>query len=145
MRRRLAAARRLTLGEWQVLGEAWICLLFVHLTLPFLQLERVQRVLGGLQAGARRSRAPREEPIPRLVALTRMATRLQPGRIRCLQRSLALQLVLRRRGVATELCIGVRREGARLLAHAWLDHEGVPLGEPEGCADRFAPLRRVAA
>ena len=39
----------------------------------------------------------------------------------CLPRALAAQAMLRRRGVASRLCLGVARDGAQLSAHAWLE------------------------
>ena len=39
----------------------------------------------------------------------------------CLPRGLAAQAMLRRRGVASRLCLGVARDGAQLSAHAWLE------------------------
>lgn len=38
-----------------------------------------------------------------------------------LSRALAAQTMLRRRGIATRLCLGVTREGEALAAHAWLE------------------------
>lgn len=45
----------------------------------------------------------------------------------CLPTALAAQSMLRRRGVASKLCLGVRRETSALAAHAWLeiDHKVV--------------------
>lgn len=40
----------------------------------------------------------------------------------CLPRALAAQTMLRRRGVASRLCLGVAREGDGLIAHAWIEH-----------------------
>lgn len=42
-------------------------------------------------------------------------------RANCLPRALAAQAMLRRRGVASRLCVGVAREGGKLAAHAWLE------------------------
>jgi hypothetical protein len=39
----------------------------------------------------------------------------------CLPRALSAQAMLRRRGVASRLCLGVARDGAQLSAHAWLE------------------------
>jgi Transglutaminase-like superfamily len=39
----------------------------------------------------------------------------------CLPRALAAQAMLRRRGIASRLCLGVAREGEALAAHAWLE------------------------
>ena len=39
----------------------------------------------------------------------------------CLPRALAAQTMLRRRGIASKLCLGVTREGGALAAHAWVE------------------------
>jgi hypothetical protein len=39
----------------------------------------------------------------------------------CLPRALAAQAMLRRRGIASRLCLGVAREGEALSAHAWIE------------------------
>jgi Transglutaminase-like superfamily len=39
----------------------------------------------------------------------------------CLPRALAAQAMLRRRGIASQLCLGVARENETLSAHAWLE------------------------
>jgi hypothetical protein len=52
---------------------------------------------------------------------------LIPGRIECLEQSLALWYVLRRRGVAAELTFGMRQYP--FGAHAWVTYRGEPLNE----------------
>jgi hypothetical protein len=42
----------------------------------------------------------------------------------CLPQALAAQTMLRRRGIASSLCLGVSREGDTLLAHAWVEIRG---------------------
>lgn len=140
MRRKLAAAREIPPREWRVLAEAWAFLLLVGVALRCLPLAQVQRLCARLAGLPRRRPAPGAR-LGRLVHLIELAARNHLCRIRCLERALALQALLERRGVASELRIGVRREGARLAAHAWLEHAGVPLGEPAGVSDRFLPLR----
>jgi transglutaminase-like putative cysteine protease len=39
----------------------------------------------------------------------------------CLPRALATHAMLRRRGIASRLCLGVAREGGELAAHAWVE------------------------
>ena len=39
----------------------------------------------------------------------------------CLPRALAAHAMLRRRGIASRLCLGVARESGALSAHAWLE------------------------
>ncbi|GAA0608805.1 hypothetical protein GCM10010174_27590 [Kutzneria viridogrisea] len=50
----------------------------------------------------------------------------------CLQRSLATALLCRLRGVWPTWCSGVRT--APFGAHAWVEVDGQPVGEPHGCA-----------
>ena len=39
----------------------------------------------------------------------------------CLPRALAAHAMLRRRGIASRLCLGVARDGSDLTAHAWVE------------------------
>ncbi|HTP93922.1 MAG TPA: lasso peptide biosynthesis B2 protein [Xanthobacteraceae bacterium] len=48
----------------------------------------------------------------------------------CLSRALAAQAMLRRRGIASRLCLGVARDGKLLSAHAWVEiGGGIIVGE----------------
>ncbi|HEY6129042.1 MAG TPA: lasso peptide biosynthesis B2 protein [Candidatus Acidoferrum sp.] len=59
------------------------------------------------------------------------AARNSPIPSTCLERSLALWWLLIRQGVATQFRIGVRKDGEKFAAHAWVERNGVALGEPE--------------
>ena len=50
-------------------------------------------------------------------------------RAQCLQRSLVSYYFLTRCRIQVDLCIGVTKNGDAFMAHAWLEHEGVVLGE----------------
>jgi hypothetical protein len=54
------------------------------------------------------------------------ALRPVPADTRCLMRSLVLTNMLARRGVRGSVVIGVQ-PGEQFEAHAWVEHEGVPL------------------
>jgi hypothetical protein len=56
----------------------------------------------------------------------------------CLRRSLVLQKMLSKRGIATELKIGVRKEAGQLSAHAWVEYQGKSLGEIERVNEQFS-------
>jgi len=55
----------------------------------------------------------------------------------CLPRALAAHAMLRRRGIASRLCLGVARNGGELAAHAWVE-----IGKDKivGDADGFTRL-----
>lgn len=59
---------------------------------------------------------------------------------RCLQRSLALCLWLERQGFNPELKIGVRKEGAALEAHAWVEYCGEVINDSPDVSQIFAPM-----
>jgi len=65
-------------------------------------------------------------------------------RPRCLVRSLALQRMLRRRGVHTStLRIGVRWDGGTLAAHAWVELGGQVLGDSPAYVSQFTPTTNL--
>lgn len=72
-------------------------------------------------------------------------------RANCLERSLVLWFMLRRRGVAADLRIGVRRRpggdsGDRALDfHAWVERDGVVLNDVADVRTRFACFDRPIA
>ncbi len=59
----------------------------------------------------------------RMAWLVEVADRYAPGKSSCLRQSAALSWLLRRRGIATSLRIGVSREGDNFMAHSWLQSE----------------------
>jgi hypothetical protein len=89
----------------------------------------------------RMARPERRSSLParRIVWLVRVASRLVPKAL-CLTTSVAAQLLLARQGHQSTLQIGIRKQGNRLDAHAWLDQGGVPLLEDEGHLEGFTPL-----
>lgn len=62
----------------------------------------------------------------------------------CLPRALAAHAMLRRRGVASRLCLGVARDGDELAAHAWVEiGEDIVVGGAD--ADGFTRLAAFGA
>ncbi|HYV68680.1 MAG TPA: lasso peptide biosynthesis B2 protein [Pseudolabrys sp.] len=57
----------------------------------------------------------------------------------CLPRALATHAMLRRRGIASRLCLGVARQDQALVAHAWVEigEDGAAMDRDAG---RFTPL-----
>jgi Transglutaminase-like superfamily len=61
-----------------------------------------------------------------------------PGRAVCLEQSLALYLLLRRRGVPAELRLGV--VPSPFYAHAWVEVDGAPINEDAETVAKFLPM-----
>ncbi|MBB4638475.1 lasso peptide biosynthesis B2 protein [Longimicrobium terrae] len=61
-----------------------------------------------------------------------------PGRAVCLEQSLSLYLLLRRRGVPAELRLGVTP--SPFHAHAWVELHGEPVNEDAETVAKFLPM-----
>lgn len=66
------------------------------------------------------------------------ASAFYPRRALCLEQSLALAWLLRRRGVPAELRIGVQPRP--FYAHAWVEVDGRPLNEPGDLPQILTPF-----
>jgi Transglutaminase-like superfamily len=119
---------------------------------PLAPLERARLGLEIVAAYARASLELRRVPIEEVMARLRAAgsqpdpahdaaeleearrlggavvrtLRFLPGDTRCLRRSLVTVRLLARRGIAAQLVIGART-APDFLAHAWVEHDGVPV------------------
>jgi hypothetical protein len=129
--RRLGAFRRLSAAERRVVAEAVTTFLCVAIAIRLTSVRRVRAAGERMRAGnsflpalAEPARAAR---LAELVAATARALPVRPA---CLTRSLALQRILGRRGIASTLRLGVRKVGTKLEAHAWLERAGSALAEP---------------
>lgn len=63
--------------------------------------------------------------------MVRAAARYSLAQFTCLEESLTLWYLLRKRGINVCLRIGVRKEKERFEAHAWVEHGGEALNQPE--------------
>jgi NADPH-dependent 2,4-dienoyl-CoA reductase/sulfur reductase-like enzyme len=63
---------------------------------------------------------PRPVDLAQLRWAVQAAARRCPLRTKCIEMAIALQAMLRRRGVSSTLHYGVRRGGEGLAAHVWL-------------------------
>ena len=133
---------RRTPGEWSALFTAYLYLikagwnLFVRKQDPYLWMMNASATQGsssslieadrrGLALRTRWINAAAAHPIPWA---------------KCLQRSVALCLWLRRLGFCGELKIGVRKDGGTLLAHAWVELNGVVLNDDPNLTKKFVVM-----
>lgn len=139
---RLRELRRLPPAERLLLVWAAVWLLAVDLGLRTLGFTRLRRLLGRGAGRAPESTAqaswwPEAETIARSVG---RAARHHLYPMTCLTRSLVLWRLLARRGIPSELQIGVRKDDRSILAHAWVECAGRPVAEPQDVGHRFATV-----
>jgi Transglutaminase-like superfamily len=63
----------------------------------------------------------------------------------CLEISLALWWLLARQGIASELRVGIRKDGGTFEAHAWVECGGQTLSDPEILHHHFAAFDAALA
>ncbi|MBR8641358.1 lasso peptide biosynthesis B2 protein [Streptomyces tuirus] len=97
---------------------------------------RLRRFLEFLRRGARPATVEQALDARRAV----VSVSLRCAGQACLQRSIAAALLCRRRGVWPTWCTGVRT--SPFEAHAWIEVEGEPVGEPVP-AGHYRPLLTV--
>ena len=133
-----------TLGvrDWRDLAEASWTLAFTHAA---LRLRSPARLLSRASTGAD-SRdatftAARQKRLEWLVGVA--GRHVVP--VPCLTRAIALARILGRRGVKTDVRLGVRQIDGRLDAHAWVELNGRPVNDDEAHVRRYAPLEASPA
>ena len=133
---RLAQFHNLTAMQKRTLLAAWLWLPLFWLGLRVLGLPRFQACL--LKTPAR-SAPPLALPVIRALGeAINIAARHSPFPATCLTRSLLLGWLLRRRGVQSQLRIGVRLTQGALDAHAWVECEGIPVNDRPDVNAQFA-------
>jgi len=83
-------------------------------------------------------RAAAWETIHSLARLEAAAARHALVHFNCLERSLVVWWLLRRRGIRAELRIGARKEQKSLEAHAWVEFDDQVINDPEGTHRKFS-------
>jgi Transglutaminase-like superfamily len=135
---------RLSSGERSIVLEAAAALGTTWLGLRLAGFQRCSKILSRLIP----SRTPEVGLDPSALAesarsiarLESAAARNLPWRTNCLEQSLVLWWLLRRRGIAAELRIGARKESNRFEAHAWVEWEGGVLDETNDEHLHFVPF-----
>ena len=140
--------RRLTWGDRRLLAEAVLSLAAARLLVLSTPFRRLSRRLG--TRGRESSTAAHTEAGLRALrevawALQAAARRL-PWRCACLEQGIAGKMMLRRRGMASTLYLGVAREGeagSPATAHAWLRSGPVVITGAAG-RERYAVVATFA-
>lgn len=137
-RRSWRAFRSLSWAERGVLVQTLVLLPLTAANLRVLGFRRTQALLLPASDSARaRTDLPVAEALARIV---HGAAPWSPLPANCLPRALVLCRLLRRQGLQAELRLGVGKPEGEFAAHAWVEHAGRALAEPEDNGQRFAPL-----
>ena len=133
--------------ERWLLVQALFLLPLTALALRFLGFRRWQSTLASLVPIDEALAAGQDETAVQQAQITakvvKAAARRGPYRANCLQQSLVLWWLLRRQEITSELRIGVRKEGSRLEAHAWVEFLGAVLNESNDVRQHFEPFDRA--
>ena len=133
---RLVQFHNLNAMQKRTLLAAWLWLPLFWLGLRVLGLPRFQAWL--LKSPARSALSLTLPVVRALGEAVNIAARHTPFPVTCLSRSLLLGWLLHRRGVASDLRIGVRLTQGKLDAHAWVECEGVPVNDSPDVNAQFA-------
>jgi hypothetical protein len=143
----LGKLRALGAEERRLLALCLVAIPWVVIGLRLFGFRRMRAFLGR-KAGANRpartwtskTAAARARVVARIAGL---AAGRGPVRATCLRRSMLVWWLLRREGIDATVRIGVRRDGAELRAHAWVEHRGTPIDEGDDPRIEFTPFDPV--
>jgi hypothetical protein len=121
---------------------SWYRLLY-RLPAPLGRHALLYRSLRAFAGPASESSPARRARAARLEALFLRALGWAPAAgAGCVPRSVALARLLRLRGLAAELRVGMRRAAVGFTGHAWVMHDRAVIGQPAEHVGSFAPLER---
>ena len=144
MRAQLDPWRALPGDERRLLVQLAVLLPVIGGALRWFGLRRTYRLLGGAERPAASDTDGAEDSqttAQRLVRLASIASRHGPYGATCLPQSLTVWWLLRRRGLAAELRIGVGKAEEHVRAHAWVELAGRAINNPPSIAEEFVAYR----
>jgi hypothetical protein len=116
-----------------------LTLVFAVLALRALGLRRSLAMARRLGRRVPALFVPTQEYLAGVVRKVDTAAAFFPGRALCLEQSLALYVVLRWTGVGVRFVLGVQPHPFE--AHAWVEHQGAPVGETYDRVGKFVPFQ----
>lgn len=136
--------QELTWEERKILLQALLLLPVVHLLLQCLGYFRLARWVQERISvkTTHKSLTVAEKYIKAAEAAHMVSIAANHGLFRatCLRRSLALIVLLRRRGIECQLCLGARLNDHGLEAHAWVEVQGVVINDRADIRQQYTPL-----
>jgi len=142
--RNLAKLRQLSWNERWLLVQSILFLPAIHAALMFLgysHLRRAMETSAPLKPKERtideRQMLQQAQVIARIIAIAALHGFY---RATCLRRSLLLWWFLRREGIKSQICFGVRMLNGTLEAHAWVEYEEVVVNDSTNVRENFQVL-----
>lgn len=136
LRRKLAQFRALSSRDRRTFLSAMARLPLFWIGLRVVGLQRLQTWLQRKPHPAAGT-LPTDE-LQRLGALINSAAHHALGPANCLTRSLYLWWLLQRKGIPSQLRIGVRLTESKLEAHAWVEYAGIPINDRPDVSTTYA-------
>ena len=126
--------------DWLILIESWGSLLGFWLALRWKSFD-VLSESRFLISSEKRATSVSLNLMQRLYQLVGWASHLHILPMACLEKSLALEWMLRRRGINAQVEIGAHKVSEGINAHAWVEVNGQVVGESENVITNFKVLR----
>lgn len=136
---RIHIALQLSLSDWMDLVKAWIVLLGYKFPLYWKNFDS----FAALNSQFRENNEipiELEKYLHHQFQLVHWASRLHFTPMGCLEKSLTLQWILARKKINAQLRIGAEKTQTGLKTHAWVELNGVPIGESSSIISRFSLL-----
>jgi len=135
-RGQIGRAARFGPRDWAVIVEAMATLVAIRVALRWSATPRLLSWASRVRPNAVPPSAAR---IRRVAWLADVAGRRLLSQ-RCLPRALAVARVLSRRGVASQVRVGVRRADDRFGGHAWVEWNGLVLNDSGWSVATYVPI-----
>jgi Transglutaminase-like superfamily len=112
--------------------RAFVLLPLISISLRWRRFRKTKASLQYFLSVPYGSQSPDAQTRARLTAqMVRAAAQHGIGHPACLERSLVLWWLLARQGIASDLRVGIRKDGETFEAHAWVECGGNSLNETE--------------
>ena len=138
MQHRWQRWRRLTARERRTLLQALALLPVVTAMVRLLPLAHLRRMLTREMRARKQGLTPAR--VAAVVEMVAIAADRGPTRAACLPRAVTACMILRREGIAADLCLGGARKNGKFAAHAWVEYEGEKFDVSRPPQNEFLPF-----
>ena len=143
---KLTTLKSMSGHDWLLFLEATLLLAFARFCVRFIKIRHYVKLLGPLcdETAARDTNANQQsrDEILAIGQQIKRAANNVPWQAVCLPQAMVGKWMLRRRGISSEMFLGLARgESAELKAHAWLRAGDVPVTGTE-ISDTFTQVSR---